>query len=81
MNIKDLRATIEFSLKYGEFDVKIFNTHGRKLVFKVSEKNNDKGWVDVPYAASEYILKDFKETEEFKKIELVFNNILNDYGY
>ena len=80
MNIKNVRSTIDFRLMYGEFSINISNTHGRKLIFKVSEKKGS-GWVDIPFTASEYILKDFKQTETFKKIESIFNDVLKDYGY
>jgi len=80
MIIKDVRATINFSLMYGDFSINVSNTHKRRLMFKVSEKK-DSGWVNIPTTASEYILKDFKQTETFKKIELIFKNVLDDYGY
>ena len=80
MNIKDVKATVNFNLMYGDFSIHISNTHERRISFKLYEKNG-KQWVEIPSTAANYILQDFKKTEEYKKIELIFKDILKDYGY
>jgi hypothetical protein len=81
MNVKDIRANVKFTLMYGEFSIHIENTHNRTLYFRVSEKNGNKGWIDVPQTAANYILKDFKKTEEYQKIEELFKPLLIEYGF
>ena len=80
MNVKDVKATINFNLMYGDFSINISNTHERKISFNLSEKKG-KVWVRIPSTASNYILQDFKKTDEYKKIELIFKEILKDYSY
>lgn len=75
-----ITADITFRLNYKEFNIDVKNTHNREIYFKVYEKGRN-GWTDVTPTASKYIVEDFKKTEEYKKIKLVFENILKDYGY
>jgi hypothetical protein len=80
-NITDIRVDINITAMYGNFNIKITNTHKRSLLYKVSEENDKTGWEEVPYSASAYILEDFKKTSEHKEMLDILNVATKDYGY
>lgn len=79
--IKEIRATVEVSLMFGDFSIEISNTHNNKLMYKVSEKSTSKGWERVAHNASEYILDDFKKTKEHQEIVAVIKEATKNYGF
>jgi hypothetical protein len=80
MEVKDIRATVSISLEYGEFSITVSNTHDRKLYWKVYEKGS-KGSEEVSPKASNFIIENFKKTEEYKKITAVIREATKDYWY
>lgn len=80
MAVSEIRVSVDVDVIFEGFSIRVRNTHGGKILFTVSEKTR-KGWEEVTYKASEYILKDFKKTAEYKKIFNIINEATKEYGY
>lgn len=80
MEVQNIKATVSINLEYGEFSIRVSNTHDRKLHWNVFEQSN-KGSVEVSHKASNFIIEDFKKTEEYKNIIDVIREATKDYGY
>lgn len=80
MDVKEIRVNIDITARYGGFHIRLTNTHERKVLYSISEKDKNE-YIDLPYQASKYILEDFKKTSEHKEMLEILKVATNRYGY
>lgn len=81
MGVKDVRVSVNVNAMFGDFLIEISNTHGRTILYKVSEKSKRDGWIRVTDKAENYIINDFKKTSEHNKLLEIIKDATKEYGY
>ena len=81
MDVKEIRVSVNVSAMFGDFLIEISSTHGRTILYKVSEKSRRDGWIRVTDKAENYIINDFKKTSEHNKLIEIIKEATKEYGY
>lgn len=79
--IKKIKVAVDINIEFVDFLINMSNTHDRQIYYKVSENSTNKGWERVSHKASDYIVNDFKKTEEHQKLVAIIKEATKDYGY
>jgi hypothetical protein len=81
MNVEKMKISVSANAMFGDFLIEISNTHGRTILYKVSEKSKRDGWIRVTDKAEDYIINDFKKTVEHNKLIAIIKEATKEYGY
>lgn len=80
--VKEIRVDITITAMYGVFLIKVTNARKRSLIYTVRENSDSKkGWEEVSFSASRYIIEDFKQTPEHEEMLDILNTAIKDHGY